>query len=97
MYGCDSSDLSKLPDVRDLMRLMQSLAILDAILSPEWDYRYSSFNSRWADGEQMGSSPFYAHRPLTEAMSRALNPEADWGQVRADAVEICYPLAEPES
>jgi hypothetical protein len=48
-------DLSGLSDVGDLSRLMQSLAMLDAILCPEWEYRYFSFNSRWAPGEQMGS------------------------------------------
>ena len=56
MYGFDSSDLSALPDVPGLLRLMQSLAMLDAILSPEWEYRYYSFNARWADDECMGSS-----------------------------------------
>ena len=30
-------DLSQLPDIDALRRLMQSLAVLDAILSPEWD------------------------------------------------------------
>lgn len=44
-----------LPDVDTLRRLMQSLAMLDAILSPEWEYRYFSFNRRWLSGEQMGS------------------------------------------
>lgn len=34
---------------------MQALAALDAIISPEWEYRYFSFNSRWGDGEMMGS------------------------------------------
>ena len=29
--------------------------MLDAILSPEWEYRYYSFNSHWASGEQMAS------------------------------------------
>jgi hypothetical protein len=48
-------DLSALPDVDTLRRLMQSLAMLDAILSPEWESRYFSFNSRWAAGGQMGS------------------------------------------
>lgn len=48
-------DLSGLPDVDALRRLMQSMAMLDAILSPEWQYRYYSFNARWAKGEQMGS------------------------------------------
>jgi len=48
-------DLSGLPDVDHLRRLMHSLAVLDAILSPEWESRYFSFNSRWSPGEQMGS------------------------------------------
>lgn len=48
-------DLSLLPDVPALRRLMQSLAMLDAIPSPDWQYRYFSFNSKWAPGEEMGS------------------------------------------
>jgi hypothetical protein len=48
-------DLSQLPDVDGLRRLLQSMAMLDAILSPEWQFRFYSFNSRWAKGEQMGS------------------------------------------
>lgn len=50
-----TADLSRLPDIAQLRRLMQSLAVLDAIMSPQWQYRYFSFNSRWARGEQMGS------------------------------------------
>ena len=48
-------DLSSLPGIDALRRLMQSLAMLDAILSPDWEYRYFSFNRRWSPGEQMGS------------------------------------------
>jgi hypothetical protein len=48
-------DLSRLPDVDGLRRLLQARAMLDAILSPEWQFRFYSFNSRWAKGEQMGS------------------------------------------
>jgi hypothetical protein len=48
-------DLSGLPDVDALKRLMQSMAMLDAILSPEWQYRFYSFNPKWAGSEQMGS------------------------------------------
>src|SRR4051812_36023116 len=44
-----------LPDIPRLRRLLQSLATLDAILEPEWQYRYYSFNSRWATGRAMGS------------------------------------------
>ena len=50
-----TSDLSALPDVPALRRLLQSLATLEAILSPEWEYRYHSFDARWAPGEAMGS------------------------------------------
>jgi hypothetical protein len=48
-------DLSLLPDVDGLRRLMQSLAVLDAVLCREWEFRYYSFNAAWAAGEQMGS------------------------------------------
>jgi hypothetical protein len=60
-------DLSLLPDVRGLRALLQALATLDAILCPEWQDRYYSFNSAWAAGEQMGSmrngsgDDFFAH------------------------------------
>ena len=47
--------LVSLPGIDHLKRLCQSLATLDAIMSPEWDYRYFSFNSRWAEGEMMAS------------------------------------------
>jgi len=48
-------DLSLLPDVEGLRALLQALATLDAIVCPEWEYRYWSFNCAWAPGEQMGS------------------------------------------
>ncbi len=44
-----------LPDLPTLRRLTKSLAMLDAILSPEWQYRYYSFNSQWSAGAQMAS------------------------------------------
>lgn len=40
-------DLSRLPDLTKLEQLSQSIAMLDAIISPEWDYRYFSFNAKW--------------------------------------------------
>ncbi len=48
-------DLSQFPDIDTLRRAMQSMAMLDAILCPEWQCRYWSFNSRWATNEAMGS------------------------------------------
>ena len=47
--------LARIPNVETLKKLCQSLATLDAIISPEWDYRYYSFNSKWAEGEMMAS------------------------------------------
>jgi hypothetical protein len=40
-----------LPSAADLQRLAQSLAVLDAINSPEWEYRYYSYNPNWAPDE----------------------------------------------
>ena len=48
-------DLSSLPDVDRLRATLQSMALLDAILCPEWQYRYYSYNAGWSPGEQMGS------------------------------------------
>jgi len=48
-------DLSALPTIQALKKLTQSLAMLDAIMERAWDYRYYSFNSKWAEGEQMAS------------------------------------------
>ena len=48
-------NLGALPDIEGLRRLTQSLAMLDAILCPEWSGRYYSFNAHWAPGENMAS------------------------------------------
>lgn len=48
-------DLSLLPDIDSLKRLTQSLATLDAIIMPDWESRYYSFDSRWGENEQMAS------------------------------------------
>lgn len=48
-------DLSELPDIDSLNRLCRSLAMLDAILSPDWESRYYSYNCKWSAGEEMAS------------------------------------------
>ncbi|VEL96903.1 hypothetical protein ALT761_01896 [Alteromonas sp. 76-1] len=50
-----TKNLNSMPEVLALKKLLQSLAMLDAIMSPEWDERFYSFNSNWGDNEQMGS------------------------------------------
>ncbi len=47
--------LSTLPDVEALKKISQSLAMLDAIISPNWEHRYYSFNSKWGENEMMAS------------------------------------------
>ncbi|POX55369.1 hypothetical protein C3489_10820 [Streptomyces sp. Ru71] len=45
----------RFPSIADLRNLCRSLAMLDAILSPDWEGRYHSFNAGWGDGEEMAS------------------------------------------
>jgi len=49
MQPCD------LPSIQTLRAITQSLAMLDAIVCPEWQYRYFSFNTNWAPGMEMAS------------------------------------------
>ncbi|WP_122207198.1 hypothetical protein [Pseudomonas viridiflava] len=55
----DSSILyiNELPSVERVKYVAQGLALLDAIIMPEWEYRYFSFNCNWdgAGQEMMGS------------------------------------------
>ncbi|WP_394393217.1 hypothetical protein [Shewanella woodyi] len=55
MDAISTNNLNSMPEISELKKLLQSLAILDAIMSPEWDERYYSFNSKWDKSEQMGS------------------------------------------
>ena len=45
----------RLPDIPVVRDRSRSLAMLDAILSPEWEYRYYSFNSRWGPDQELAS------------------------------------------
>jgi len=47
--------LASLPDIATVRRTSQSIAMLEAILSPEWELRYYSFNALWAANEQVAS------------------------------------------
>ncbi|GAB2958441.1 hypothetical protein GCM10027048_26770 [Hymenobacter coalescens] len=46
-------NFAALPDAEALKRLCKSLAVLDAINSPEWEYRYYSYNPAWGEGEEL--------------------------------------------
>ncbi|WP_327003067.1 hypothetical protein OHA72_49635 [Dactylosporangium sp. NBC_01737] len=44
-----------LPQIPVLHDRCRAIAVLDAILSPEWEYRFFSFDSRWSPGQEMAS------------------------------------------
>jgi hypothetical protein len=50
-----SRNLHRLPSIDELAELMQSLAMLDAVLETTWSARRHHFNHRWAVGAQLGS------------------------------------------
>lgn len=47
-----STNLRLLPDSKDLKAYCKSMAVLDAILSQDWIYRYYSYNSDWSTDEE---------------------------------------------
>lgn len=47
--------IENLPNVIKVKEIAQSLAMLDAILMPDWEYRYFSFDSHWDKDEMMAS------------------------------------------
>ena len=69
----------RLPDVPRVREISQAIALLDAILSPDWSSRYFSFDAEWAPGEALasmrnGSGDEYsivAYSPNPTADSRA--------------------------
>jgi hypothetical protein len=45
----------RLPGIPVLREHCRALAVVEAIISPDWEYRYYSFNAAWAAGQQMAS------------------------------------------
>lgn len=48
-------DPNRLLSIEHIRSRAKAIAMLDAIISPEWDYRYYSFNKNWGEGEEMAS------------------------------------------
>ena len=46
-----NNNLISLPEPEQFIKICRALALADAILMPDWEYRYFSFNSNW-DGEE---------------------------------------------
>ncbi len=45
-------NLQSMPDIAVLMSTCKAISVLDAILSPEWEFRYYSYNSKWDTDEE---------------------------------------------
>ena len=48
-----TKDFSALPDRKKLQSICKAISVLDAILCQEWEYRYYSYNNKWADHEEV--------------------------------------------
>ncbi|MDO7744034.1 MAG: hypothetical protein MUP99_09680 [Pedobacter sp.] len=46
------NNLQELPEWRVLQNSCKAMSVLDAILSQDWIYRYSSYNSEWSENEE---------------------------------------------
>lgn len=48
----NTQNRNNLPHPTELKKLCKSLAVLDAIFSQEWEYRYYSYNCKWSENEE---------------------------------------------
>ncbi len=50
-------NINDLPSIDEVKKVSQALALVDAIIMPEWEYRFFSFNGNWDgnSGEMMAS------------------------------------------
>ena len=47
-----TKNFNLLPDRKTLQTICKAISVLDAIISQEWEYRYYSYNNKWADDEE---------------------------------------------
>lgn len=47
-----TKNIQTLPDRKILQHICKSISVLDAIISQEWEYRYYSYNCKWAENEE---------------------------------------------
>ena len=47
--------IKQLPEPEAVRARSKAMAVLDAVLSPEWQWRYYSYDAQWAPGEEMAS------------------------------------------
>lgn len=47
-----TKDFRLLPNKKSLQNICKAISVLDAIICQEWEYRYYSYNSKWAENEE---------------------------------------------
>ena len=47
-----TENLNLIPKPEDLQKLCKSISALEAIISPEWEYRYYSYQKDWSESEE---------------------------------------------
>ncbi len=86
--------LDALPGIVELRRALQAMAMLDAILCPEWELRMYSFNAHWDEGEQMASmrngagDDFYAHFSAAGCWLKGFSHECAMSPYRQDPLRV---------
>lgn len=87
-------DPQSFPDPRTLGNRAMALAMLDAIICPEFEYRYFSFDGAWGDDEQLGSmrsgegDHWFLHLGDFGAAIKGFVPQLPRGEARAMARQV---------
>lgn len=55
MSESSQNSIGLFPEIEECRNLFRAAAMLDAILSPEWEYRYYSYNGAWDAKQEMAS------------------------------------------
>ena len=53
MQRISTENLKLLPQPRELQEICKSIAVLEAIICPDWQYRYCSYQKDWGEGEEL--------------------------------------------
>ncbi|BDS11323.1 hypothetical protein [Aureispira anguillae] len=52
MNKLSTENLNLLPNSKELRRICKSISAIEAIISPEWEYRYYSYQKDWSETEE---------------------------------------------
>jgi hypothetical protein len=87
-------DPQSFPDPRTLGNRAMALAMLDAIICPEFQYRYFSYDASWGDDEQVAvmrngdGDHWFLHLSDKGAALKGYVQELPRGEARAMAIEV---------